>query len=124
MILTHTRESLIEALRARLPAAEKHDAVVKRKHESEEHAHLKRFRTACREALGWSYQHASKHGFWVECDRRGPTCPESAVDNIKSCLAAIERSNQKRYTIQESGAGRFYWRALMFDAPKQKGLCK
>lgn len=138
--LTFARDDLLSRLRSMLPAAAKEDVKAMAAHRKDEQRYLKLFHAACRAALKWNYKTAENQDFeakvlepsgrpgrtgryyssWKESP---PTCPVSRVESLNKCIAVVEASMVKRFTVQHRGKYRDIYAELTAHIDEPKGMC-
>lgn len=129
--LKYTHDQLLVALEARRKWAERLDAKALAKHQRDEAAYLKSFRSACRDALKWNYDKVKANYGQVEIQpgrkfrsSDAPTCPMSLVVKLNAAIKFVKSDTRKNMTLSRNGEwASIYW-LLTYDpdAPKA-ALC-
>lgn len=113
-----TRQELIEQLEVKRAEAAALDGQRRAAHEAEERAWLKQAQAVCREAakikdpkqmadiISWRGSLSARCG-------RPPACPVSLEARYATAIASLRLSNQKTYTISQSGKFKDVWRMLI-----------
>ena len=139
MIIKHTKETLIDALKVQLEKAKLADKVAEVDHKKDEARALALFKKKIKAASKWTYAELKDakfkcgltdggrgyaNGEWFDIAKEQPArCPETKAPRIEREIHAIELSSQKTYTIESSGKYRSIFELLMADAPKLKTVC-
>ena len=102
MIVTMTKEELLERLNDRLKAAKAEDARMLKEHQGKEQNVLREFRNNLRLAMKWDYQTFKRYNYEVSLKHGSrPDCPVSNARDIARVLLQVKLDTRTtKYSIQ------------------------
>lgn len=99
-LMFRSKESLLQALAARRPWAEKLDAKIKQQHAKAEQKCLKEFQKRIKAASKWDYADLKKNDFEVQMNyRERPDCPISFVSELDKAISQVANDGRSRFNI-------------------------